>query len=400
MLAIGCERAASPPSKASQPVRTEEVITVTEAKHYPWPRSVRAQGSLIADERVTVGTEVAGRVKEIPVDLGSSVTPGQVVAVLEPEEFSLRVDQAEAQVAQARAALGLKPDVPDNKVDPSKAAPVLAEKAQLEEARLNAARAKSLARRNVMTLEELQARESLVNVAQARYDSALNAVREQIALLALRRAELALARQIQADAVIRSPFAGVVQDRYVAAGAYVTVGNPVLTVVRTNPLRFRAGVPERTSTHVKVGQLVRLSLENYDAPIEAKISRISPALDLASRSLTIEADVDNSSRQIRAGLFAEAEIVVAPHDQALALPASTVTNFAGVEKVWVVHNENMQAKRVRTGRRERDLVEIIGGIKSGELILLDAEQGREGAVHARIERAKVKVDQPSLARSY
>jgi len=399
ILASGCSRQAPAVNKKSaKGAPAEKEIQVIEAKLYPWPRMVRAQGSLIADERVTVGTEVAGRIKEVVVDLGTTVKQGQTIALLDLEEFELRVQQAAAQVAQARASVGLKPGVPDHNLDPTKAAIVRQEKAVLEEARLNLARAKRLSARNVVTTEELQTREAAVNVAQARYDSALNSVQEQVALLALRRAELALAQKVQAYGTIKSPFAGVIQERHVAQGAYVTIGHPVVTLVRTNPLRFRAGVPERSSTRIKVGQQVRLSIENGEAPIVASISRVSPALDVSSRSLIIEADVDNSAGRIRAGLFAEAEIVVGPQDQALAVPSSTVAEFAGVEKVWVVENEKMQAKRVRTGRRVGDLVEIVDGLSAGETILLDADQGRDGAVHAAmIRRSKPNIERPALA---
>src|SRR5581483_4445755 len=133
---------------------------------------------------------------------------------------------------------------------------------------------------------------------------------EQIALLGVRRAELALAQQQQADATIRAPFQGVVQKRQVARGAYLHVGDPVLTLVRTDPLRFVGGVPEREALRIRMGEEVRVYLEGESKPLIAQVSRISAGLDPASRSLTFEADIPNPSGKLRAGVFAQADVVV------------------------------------------------------------------------------------------
>jgi RND family efflux transporter MFP subunit len=323
---------------------------------------------------------VAGRVKEVKVDLGTVVEEGQTIAVLESEEFDLRVQQAEAQVGQARAALGLAAGEAEDSLDPAKAAPVLQEKALLEEARFNLTRRKSLKNKKVITTEELQQAEALLRVAEAKYESALNSVNANLALLAVRKAELATARQAQSDAVFKSPFAGVIETKHVAPGSYVSVGDAVATLVRTNPLRFHAAIPERSSTRIRVGQSVRVFVEGETTPVEATVSRVSPSLDLASRSLVIEADIDNVDGRFRTGLFAEGEIVVDESDRALAVPQSSIVAFAGVEKVWVVRAEKAHAQRVRTARREGGLVEVVDGLQVGDVVLSDGQQGREGPV--------------------
>ncbi len=326
------------------------------------------------------------------VDIGTPVQEGQPVAELDTEEFDLMVQQAEAQVAQARAAVGLKEGVPDDQLNPSKAPPVLQEWAMLEEARLNVARVKSLAGKGVLTQEEIQARESALHVAEARYDASLNAVQGQIATLKLRRAELALAQQNRKDALLTAPFVGIIQETHVAPGSYVNVGQPVAALVRINPLRFRAGIPERTAIGVSVGQPLTLVLEGQPQPIKTRISRISPALDVSSRSLIIEADIENDDGALRTGLFAEAEILVDADQRALAVPARSVVSFGGVEKVWTVVDSKALPKQIRTGRRDGNMVEVLSGLESGDLVLSNGEQGHEGVVRA------VR-DDPGLPRS-
>jgi RND family efflux transporter MFP subunit len=158
------------------------------------------------------------------------------------------------------------------------------------------------------------------------------------------------------------------------------VGQPVVSLVRTNPLRFRAGIPERHAMQLRVGQSVRVLLEGQSTPRDAKIDRISPALELGSRSLAIEADVGNADFSLRAGLFAEAEIIVDPDDRALAVPASAVTEFAGVEKVWRIVDGQAKEQRIRTGRRNAELVEVLNGLAAGEQVIAQAIRGRAGTV--------------------
>jgi RND family efflux transporter MFP subunit len=390
-LAPGCGRSepATAPSAAAEPAisANEPEVRVVEAALQTWPKTVRVQGTLIEDEYALLGAKVAGRVKAIRVDIGTPVSAGQIVAELETDEFDLRVQQAEAQVAQARAGLGLKPDVPDENLEPSKAPPVQQEIALLEEARLNVQRVKNLAGRGVVTQEEIQSREAAQHVAEARYRSALNNVQEEIALLKLRRSELAMANQNRLDAVLRAPFDGVIQETRVAPGSYVNVGQPIAALVRTSPLRFRAGVPERSAVGVAVGQSVRMSLEGIAEPVVAQISRISPTLDVSSRALIIEADVQNQDNQFRTGLFAEAEILVDDGSRALAIPASSVTAFGGVEKVWIVSDNEAHPQQIRIGRREGERVEVLSGLEPGQSILTHGEQGREGMVRAVREPA-------------
>jgi RND family efflux transporter MFP subunit len=394
----GCGHREVSLSAAQDPgAANDQVVPVTEAELKPWPRVVRAQGSLVEDEHALIGAKVAGRVKQVTIDLGSIVEHDQVIAQLESEEFDLRVLQAEAQVGQARAALGLAAGEPEESLDPAKAAPVLQEKAVLEEARLNLVRRRSLMSKRVITTEELQQAESLLRVAEAKYESAMNMVHANLALLAVRKAELATAKQIRSDAVLKAPFAGVIEAKHVAPGSYVNVGDPVATLVRANPLRFRAAIPERSSTRIRVGQNVRVFVEGESEVVNATVSRVSPSLDLASRSLLIEADIDNGAGRFRTGLFAEGEVVVDANDRALAVPQTSVVSFAGVEKVWVVRDGKATSQRIRTGRREAGLVEVLEGLQAEDVVLSDGRQGREGPV--RVDHAPL-TDRPAMTSKF
>jgi len=376
-LVSGCAQQSTP--VATRQESAPAAVKVTVARLHDWPRTVRVQGSLIGDEDAVVGGTVAGLVMKVNVDLGTVVRKGDVLAELDPIDFELKVQQAAAQLAQARARLGLSPDQPESALTPERAPTVQEQRALLEEALANRARARTLREKNAISAEEVQQREAAYNVADARYHAAINGVEQQIAMLGVFRADLALAKQAQANSVIVAPFDGIVSRRQVAPGVYLQVGDSVVTLVRTNPLRFRVGVPERDATLIALGQQVQIQVGELK-PIRATVSRISPELDQNNRSLTVEIDVPNPDARLRAGLFAEAAIVVDPDAQALAVPRDAVSEFAGVEKVWIIQDGKAREQRVRTGRRDATLVEVISGLNAGSRVALDAAKTTAGNV--------------------
>jgi RND family efflux transporter MFP subunit len=233
-------------------------------------------------------------------------------------------------------------------------------------------------------------------VAESQHASSMNAVNEKIAEIRVRSAELDIARQRLEEAIVRAPFDGLVEQRRVAQGSFVQVGQAIATVVSTNRLRFRATMSERLAHQLAVGREVRLHLESGKKPRVVTVSRISPAVDELSRALVFEADVDNADNQLRSGLFAEAEVVLDPEARALVVPASAVAEFAGVDKVWKVVNGLTEEQVVRTGQRRDEGIQIISGLTGGESILRNAQEGRVGRVEELAERKTPSSESPEV----
>jgi RND family efflux transporter MFP subunit len=280
----------------------------------------------------------------------------------------------------------------DSQLDPAKVPSVVQEKALWDAALDNWKRAQALEQETAISGEELQQRKSAVDVAAARYESALHTVNESVAQLGVRRAELGMARQALEDAEVRAPFDGVVEQRYVAPGAFVQVGAPIVMLDKVNPWRFRASVPEREAASVQLGQQTLVRVEGEPNPLKATVTRISPSVDLSNRSLTIEASpaaaveraaVDSSTppaTRLRRGLFAEADIEVDPESRALAVPRSAVREFAGVEKVWLIVNGAAVEQRVVTGRRTAEQVEVREGLAEKDVVVVEGFPQQAGAV--------------------
>lgn len=379
--ALGCgQHATSVTDKRAATTTAPKAVPVTKVALHRWPTTVRVQGSILGDEESVLSTKVAGRIFKVCVDLGSRVKKGDALVELDPRDFRLRVDQAKAMLAQARAALGLYPDDPDSKLDPLKSPPVVLEAALVKEAKSNLERANVLFQRNAFSGEELEQRKALLSVAEARFQSALNAVREKITNLGVLRAQLELAEEALKESQLVAPFDGIVEARRVAEGEYVQVGQAAIRLVRIDPLRFRATVPERQAGDVKAGQDLTIRIEGRAEPLLAKITRVSPALDLASRSLLIESDLPNPDLELRSGLFAEGEIIVDTESQTLAIPQSAIEEFAGVEKVWLVTDGAAKEKRIFTGRRDGYLVEVLQGLNVDDRVIQQSDLGYAGKV--------------------
>lgn len=340
-----------------------------------WPKNVRSHGNLIPDDQAVVGSRIEGRVDVVHVDLGDQVSEGTTLVTLSQAELRLRVQQAEAQLLQARSAVGLRPGVPTSTLDPENAPPVLEQKAVWNEARGNLDRARQLQDRKTMTAAEMEQIEASAAVAEARFKSALNGVQEKIALIGVREAELSLAQEELANTVIVAPFKGVVQEKHVSPGTYMRIGDAAMTVIRLDQLRFRGTVPERFAVNMSVGQTMQLQIESVEQPMTAQITRISPAVDLASRSLPFEAVIDNSDGRLRSGLFAEARIVIDVEATAIVIPPSALIEFAGTEKVWKVVEGETREQSVLTGERRSEGIEILSGLVAGDVILLDGSIG-------------------------
>ncbi|MFO1092275.1 MAG: efflux RND transporter periplasmic adaptor subunit [Planctomycetaceae bacterium] len=393
LAAWGCgQKQAQPPTAAQSdelPVIKAEVLTVAPQ---PWPTIVRVSGSLFADERAAIGAKVAGRVATVNVELGDAVAAGAPLVALDRQEFELQATQATAELEQARAAVGLAPNDPVEQLNPENAPPVREAKAVWDEAKTKSKRWAELRQKNAVTEADAEAVIAAEQVAAAQYAAALNSVREKIAAISVRTAELSLARQRLADAVVPAPFDGLVVERHVAPGSYVQIGSMIATIVRTDPIHFRGMMPERHARRLAVGQPVSLQVEAEENSRESRVTRISPTLDPLSRALLFEAELPNPDRALRAGLFAEGEVTLNAEATAIALPDSAVIEFAGVEKVWKVVDGAAKEQPVVTGGRRAGRVEIVEGVSSGDILLLHANQGRM----ARVEPLEAPPVNPSL----
>jgi RND family efflux transporter MFP subunit len=121
---------------------------------------------------------------------------------------------------------------------------------------------------------------------------------------------------------------------------------------------------------VRIGQTVRVTVEGDAKAYTGRLARLSPAISPQNRMLIVEAEVRNNGA-LRPGAFARADIVIDHQTSALAVPVNALTTFAGVEKVLMVQDGKVSEKIVTTGRRTTEWVEVLKGLKDGDVIVLE-----------------------------
>jgi RND family efflux transporter MFP subunit len=215
----------------------------------------------------------------------------------------------------------------------------------------------------------MQTADTRLKVAEAAYQSAVDTVRGQKALLQDRRAAYDLAAKKLDDAIVRAPIAGVVSDRPVHVGEYIAERTPVATIVQVNPLKLRTGVQERHAGIVQAGQAIEFRVESFgDTVFQGKVAYVSPSLDETMRTFTVEALVDNSDLRLKPGFFAKGVILTKRDEGVLAVPDAAVSTLAGVSSVYIVHDGKIAQQSVTLGVRQDDLWEVIEGLKGDETL--------------------------------
>lgn len=345
-------------------------VKIARVEEMPFGETVTANGTLAAYDQSTASAKVAGRLSTISVDLGSVVRRGQMVAQVETSDYKLRVQQAEAALAQARARVGLAPDGKDDAVNPEQTGTVRQARAVLDEAKVSRERAAKLVQQGIVARSEFDTVDATYKVAVSRYQDAIEEIRNRQALVAQRRSELALARQQLGDTAVYAPLDGIVQQKRASVGEYLAAGAPVVDIVRMNPLRLQAEVPERDAGTVRFGQSVRVTVAGDANVYLGQIKRLSPVITAQNRMLMVEADVQNNGL-LRPGSFAKAEIVTNDAKMAITVPNNSIVTFAGIEKVIVVQNGKALEKPITTGRRNGDWTEIIAGVNVGDQVIVD-----------------------------
>jgi membrane fusion protein (multidrug efflux system) len=354
-------------------------VAVTEQ---PIARFIRVTGTLTAEEQADVAAETSGRVVSTPVERGTPVGEGAELIRLSAVETEASVKEAEANAAQIEARLA-QPATAG--FDVNKVPEVANARASLALAESEFARIEKLLAERVVSQSEYDQRKTQVEAARQQFESAKNGAEQQYQALQAARARVTLARKAASDTVVRAPFSGVVVERLVSTGDYVTRGMKVAQVVRVMPLRIALTVPEQFVADVTVGQPVTFTVDAFAGrTFEGKVRYVSPSLRVDQRALTIEAVVPNSNGELKPGMFATALIQQPKKVPALMVPAAAVRNVAGTNRVFVISGDHVDERIVTTGQTIDAFVEIVSGLKSGERVATEN-------VTQLVDGAKVKV---------
>ncbi len=359
-LATGCRRAETAGAvRATDPAPVAAAVITVAVE--PFRATVPVTGTLVSRARVEVKAEVIGRINRFDKEEGDAVEAGEAVAFVDDENYRLAVRQAETAVTVAEAALDRAVVMESHS------------RSELERAR-NLVNSGGITDKDLKSAE-LAERDSTAQVAllKAQLDQA--------------RAALSVSQKRIRDTVIRSPIAGEIQRKAVNKGAYVEAPTPVFTIVDNGRLELESPVASADLAPIRSGQRVTFQVNSYpDAAFEGRVVEIAPAVDEQTRSAKVRVQVENSGRRLKAGMFAQGEILTGVTGAAIVVPASAVyrdDRSAKSSYVFVVADGKAARRNVRIGRERDSKLEIVEGLKPGDLLI--AEQNIEIAEGVRVQ---------------
>jgi multidrug efflux pump subunit AcrA (membrane-fusion protein) len=396
LFALACGRSSAKTNannSAASPTPVVIVeVTTTPAIMRQMPRFLEATGSLAPDEQTDVAPAVSGKVTAVGVDLGSYVGRGALLARLDDRDARIRLEQAQSQVSQSEAAvrqaearIGLRPG---QNFDPARVPEVGSARVALELAEKQLRRFERLIESGDVSRSAYDQQKAQRDQLQQQLDVAIQQARQNFAAIQTARAavsgaqsQVEKARKDIADAVVTAPISGYVAERPVDLGEYVTTSSKVATIVRTNPLRLRIDVPEQALTEIRVGQSVSVNVSAYtDRSFNGHIARVSPGVTATSRTLTVEAEVENSDNLLKPGQFATVRIQQPQSQPAILVPARAVRTEGDVSHVFIIKNGRAEQRLVQLGQAEGDLIEIRNGVAADEQVATtNVDQLSDGA---------------------
>jgi RND family efflux transporter MFP subunit len=365
-----------------------QAIVVGKVESHELRRSIDVVGTLAADEEVTISSEAEGRVLRIEADLGDRVRTGQALVILDPEKLQYRLDQQRATLGQAMARYGV--------ADLSAALPAIERTpdvqraaAELELATQGFRRATELRRQSLLPQQQMDDADATLKAKQAAYESALQGSRNLRADIDSERANLKLAEAALRDATIRAPFDAYVQKRLVSPGEFVKTQTAVMSLVKIDPLKLTAEVPEKMAPWVKVGQSLTLAVEAMPGTaVTGHIARLSPAVNPQTRSFPIEGRVPNPTGGLKPGGFARVHITTDLSEPVLTVPATALQYRYGVNRVFVVTGDRIRATEIKIGDRVGERVEVVGGLTAGETIAAAGVETLADGAHVTTQPAR------------
>lgn len=327
LVAPSCMRSETKPAASAAAPAAEpgiEVETVPVRRGSILVR-IAAPGTLEARRESHIGVEVQGRIERVHVDEGDRVEAGAVLFEIDREPYEMALRQAEAALDHARA-----------------------ERAQVE---ADLARARELSKRNIVAPQQREKLETALAVARSGEQQAAE--------------QVALARHKLERTVVRAPYAASVVARLADEGTTALVQPQTIVVVlqESGELEAKATIPESKLALVRVGDPALIHVEGLAAPIQTEVSAVGDAIDPATRTYAVRMRVPNPEHALKAGLFAEIEILPHAKRDALVVPRSAVRSEEGHAQVFTVRDGLAVAVPVRLGIVSEDQVEVLGGLR-------------------------------------
>lgn len=353
------------------PVRVETVNPqVLEA-------SVSYTGTIKPYEEIMVYPRVAGQLTNYSVYPGDRVTAGQPIATLDASELTTGVAEAAAEVSTMETDL----EMSKIEVDEQKSAIAQIE-ADLDYLNLKKDRFARLVKDGVISQDEFDVVDSEVRSKEAALKQARVKLARMGAMVTNNRAKInqakakvVTAKVMQGYTTITSPISGIVQERNVDPGVVVQPSMGIVKIGNYNRVRLQANVAQSDAVNINPGATVVATVPGSNIPpIKGKITSIFPQANSQTRTVTVEAVIDNPDGQLLSGKFLEMKIITARKPNAITIPQAAVVEFQDQASVWVVEGDTVTAQPVTLGMSTGDRIEVTSGLESGQAVVTSGQR--------------------------
>ncbi|MYZ52388.1 efflux RND transporter periplasmic adaptor subunit [Malikia spinosa] len=370
-----------------------ERVEVARVEQGDMRQAVVASGRVRTPERVELASQITARVSAIMVREGDTVSAGQLLLQLDPDEWQASVEQARASMAQAESRLR----------QISESSLPLAEQT-LRQAQANARqtarhhqRVSELVTNGFYSPAQLDDVELARDVAASQLQAAQiqvsnhsqdgSEVRLARSNVDQARAALAVAQARLDHATLRAPVAGQVLTRHAESGATVQPGKLLLTLAPDVDTELTAQIDEKNFGLLALGQRARVSADAYPSEsFDARVSYIAPSIDAQRGSVEIRLAVPQAPAYLRHDMTVSIDIEAAQRPDALSVPCDSLRDIAGMPWVMAVRDNRTVRQAVRLGLRGSGRCEVVDGLKAGEAVLVAGDQVSEGRRVTTVER--------------
>lgn len=371
---LGCKKKEQPSIgvESAQGTKPPVAVHFVQAQERTLPRRYEAAATLDADQRSEVAINAPGTVTRVAVDIGDRVKKGDLLVELDPREAALRLQTAAASAEQQRARLGMNRQSP--KFERDTVPDLRAAKEALDLATTAFARTEALFNEKAVPKSRYDEAKANRERAQANYDAARNGVDQAFAGLSAAEAQARLSAKGVDDTKVRAPFDGVIAERRISEGEFAGMGRVVVVLVKDDPLRLKFDIPESAVGSVEVGANVELRVAAFpDRVFQGSVRRVGAALRPQSRTLPIEAEVQNHDRALKVGFFAQASVALAGAPiKALVVPRKALQSTGIGFRVFVRNGNTVAERLVTLGQSAGDMVEVKGKLVAGDEVATDS----------------------------
>ncbi len=384
-------------------------VRVSKVERRSFERSITAIGHLEALKTSNVGAVVEGPVESVEADAGSAVKNGQVLLTLRRTAREIRRRKAQAELRFAEQDLQ-EWETGSREEDKREASAAVAEaRARVEEATRDLDRILELEKTSIVSARErtaaaavVEGLKALYEQRKARHERVLTGARAEEIERARAQVEIKMAELEEIDdelshTSLHAPFDGIIVEKWVERGTYVSKGDPVFTVIAVDPIRLMIDVPESAILRVRTGMKVRAVIAGReDFPVLGTVESIVPRGDPLAHSFPVRVLIDNPDHDLLPGMSAQADLTVESTEPLLAVPRDALVPSGGGRIVFTVRDGVVHPVTVKTGLESDGFVEVDGPLADGDLVVVrgnellrpgqtvivvesDAEDGRKAA---------------------